>query len=84
MKKLLWIGAVIHLTSSTVVNLPDQATWIAFGPFNVEASTTPIPSETIQCSTPTALILKSPTTPDCYMPTVTPNGTLGTRWVKCP
>ena len=60
-----------------------SAFWLIGGPFDydVEVAT---PSVVVSTAPAQNVILKSPTTPDCYQITVTPNGTLGTKWVKCP
>jgi len=63
---------VVFLSTYTVY-------WALFGPLDGISTMTPsglgIPVSNV--------VLRSPTTPDCYQLSVTPNGTITTKWVPC-
>lgn len=81
MKQLLLV-ATLTLSSSTVTAPPGSVWWAVFGP--LEVSTMTSTSVGLSTGAITNVILKSATTPDCYILTVTPNGTIGTKWIQCP
>lgn len=74
-------ASLIAVALSTTTATP-KIYWAIFG--EVEVSTMTPPGLGISTGPVSNVILKSPTTPDCYTLTVTPNGTIGTKWTKCP
>jgi hypothetical protein len=56
--------------------------WSMWGAINTSTMTPVMVG--VSSGTLPAILLKSPTTPDCYQLAVQPNGTLYTIWVQCP
>lgn len=78
---LCWIEGC-NLLYAAAVLVSTQTYWAIWGP--VETSTATPSVIGISSGVVSNVILKSPNTPDCYQLTVTPNGTIGTKWAQCP
>lgn len=84
MKNLL---LAIIVSTATVHFETGKTYWMLFGEIDSSTETLALfgvgPS-TAAPATSQQIILKSPTTPDCYLPGVNPNGSWKPTWVPCP
>lgn len=79
MNKLTGLLFAVALSTAPAT---DVYYWAVFG--KLEVSTATASGLGLSTGTVSNVILKSPNSPDCYQLTVSPNGTIGTKWVLCP
>lgn len=72
----------LTLIASTTTAPGQQLYWAIFGPIDVSTMSAMSPSEVLPAVT-AGIHLKA-SSGDCYLLTVAPNGTLGTKYEACP
>lgn len=87
MKNLIFLAAVV-IVSSTSLSIPldpGEVGWVIFGKQSDLNGAAELIGLVAPPSTAPVLpsSLKSPTTQDCYIPGVCPNGSWCPTWVKC-